>query len=204
MYNSSMRQYTPEQLGCINVYCQVCLAFDWLQKRVSISSIQNPSFENCYKQGAIVLKASQDISKFISNLFRGDDALSNYFQDNIRQCNSALAFIFLKCTPDLQLPAGNIQNFKIYGELYHMQRHINAELHDNDSLYYAQLYFYDPTFALEQRIIKNLQLNPDLLYQLTETFYVCNPFINIYKTTAKQIQSFAINTTEEICVVLNP
>ena len=33
-----------------------------------------------------------------------------------------------------------------------MQRHINAELHDNDSPHYAQLYLYDPVFATEQRI----------------------------------------------------
>ena len=36
-----------------------------------------------------------------------------------------------------------------------MQRHINAELHDNDSLYYTQLYLYNPTFALKQRITRN-------------------------------------------------
>ena len=34
--------------------------------------------------------------------------------------------------------------------------------------------------------------------------YVCNPFINIYKTAAERIQSFATNTTAEIRVVLNP
>ena len=85
-----------------------------------------------------------------------------------------------------------------------MQRHINAELHDNDSPHYAQLYLYDPTFASEQRITRNPQLNPDLLRQLTETLYVCNPFINIYKTAAERIQSLATNTTEEIRVVLNP
>lgn len=33
--------------------------------------------------------------------------------------------------------------------------------------------------------------------------YICNPFINIYKTIAEQIQSFAINTIEEIYIILN-
>ena len=85
-----------------------------------------------------------------------------------------------------------------------MERHINAELHHNDSLHYAQLYFYNPTFAVEQHITRNSSLNPDLLRKLTKTLYVCNPFINIYKTATKQIQSFAKNTTEEIRVVINP
>ena len=68
-----------------------------------------------------------------------------------------------------------------------MQRHINAELHDNDSPHFAQLYLYNPAFAVEQCVTRNLQLNPNLLREFTKTLYVCNPFINIYKTAAKQI-----------------
>ena len=48
------------------------------------------------------------------------------------------------------------------------------------------------------------QHNLDLLRQISEILYVYYPFINIYKTAAEQIKSFATNTTEEICVVLNP
>ena len=48
------------------------------------------------------------------------------------------------------------------------------------------------------------QLNLDLLRQLSKILYICNPFINIYKTAAKQIQFLAINTTEKIGVILNP
>ena len=66
-----------------------------------------------------------------------------------------------------------------------MQRYINAELHDNDSPYYAQLYLYNPTFTIEQHITRNPQLNPAFLRQLIEVLYDCNPFINIYKTMAK-------------------
>ena len=58
----------------------------------------------------------------------------------------------MKCTSNLRLPAGSIQNFQIHGELYYMERHINTELHNNDSPHYTQLYLYDPTFASEQHI----------------------------------------------------
>ena len=85
-----------------------------------------------------------------------------------------------------------------------MQRHINAELHDNDSPHYAQLYLYDLIFAIKQYITKKPQLNSDLLCQLIVVFYDCNPFINIYKTVAEQIQSLITNTTEKIRVILNP
>lgn len=188
----------------MNVHCEFCLALHWLQERVSTSSVQNPRFENCCKQGAIVLEAPQNIPDFISNLFHADDPLSRHFRENIRQYNSALTFTSLKCTPDLRLPARDIQNFQIHGELYHMQRHINAELHDNDSPHYAQLYLYDPKFATEQRISRNPQLYPDLLRQLTEVLHGCNPFINIYKTATERIQSLNNNGMEEIRVILNP
>ena len=203
-YNSSTRQCIPEQLGRMNIPCQFCSALHWLQKRVSTSSRQNLRFENYCKQGAIVLEAPQNVPELFSTLFRADDPLSKHFRDNIRQYNSALAFTSLKYTPDPRLPVGGVQNFQIHGELYHMQKHINAELHDNDSPHYAQLYLYDPTFAVEQRITRNPQLNPALLRQLTEVLHDCNPFINIYKTAAERIQSLTTNTTEEIRVLLNP
>ena len=188
----------------MNVFCQFCSVLHLLQERVYSSSVRNPSFESCCKQGAIVLDAPRNIPEFISNLFHAADLLSKHFRDNVWQYNSALAFTLLKCTPDTRLPAGGIQNFQIHRELYYIQRHINDELHDNNSLHYAQLYLYDPAFAVEQRITRNPQLNPNLLRQLIETLYDRNPFINIYKTAAKCVQSSITDTTEEVRVILNP
>ena len=188
----------------MNVSCQFCSALHWLQKNVPTSSTRNPNFENYCKQGAIVLEAPRNVLEFILNLIQAGNLLSKHFRNNIRKYNSALAFISLKYTSDPRLPAGRVQNFQIHGELYHVKRHINADLHDNDSPHYAQLYLYDPIFAVEQRITRNPQLNLDLLRQLTEILHGCNPFINIYKTAAKQIQSFIANTTEKVCIILNP
>lgn len=151
----------------MNVYCQFCSALHCLQERVYLSLVQNLSFESCCKQGAVVLDLPRNVFEFISNLFQAKDPLSKHFRDNVWQYNSALAFTSLKCTLDTRLPAGEIQNFQIHGELYHMHKYINVKLHDNDSLHYAQLYLYDPAFAVEQRITRNPQLNPNLLRQLT-------------------------------------
>lgn len=121
----------------MNVHCQFCSALHSLQERVSTSSVHNSRFKNCCKQGAIVLKAPRNVPNFISNLFYVDNPLSRHFRENIRQYNSSLTFTSLKCIPNLSFPAGSIQNFQIHGELYHMQRHINAELHDNYPPHYA-------------------------------------------------------------------
>lgn len=75
-----------------------------------------------------------------------------------------------------------------------MLRHINAELYNN---------FYNSEFTTEQYITKNLQLNLNLLRQLVDVLYGCNPFINIYKIVVKQIQSFNINNIEEMYIILN-
>lgn len=151
----------------MNVYCQFCSALHCLQERVYSGLVQNLSFKSCCKQGAIVLDSPQNVLEFISNLFQAKNPLSKHFRDNIWQYNLVLAFTSLKYTPDTRLLAGGIQIFQIHGELYYIQRHINAKLHDNDSPHYAQLYLYDLAFAVEQRITRNLQLNPNLLRQLT-------------------------------------
>ena len=85
-----------------------------------------------------------------------------------------------------------------------MQKHINVKLHNNNSPHYAQLYLYDPIFAIKQRIRRNSQLNSDSLHKLTEVLYDCHPFINIYKTAAKRIQFLTTNTTKKIHIILNP
>lgn len=84
-----------------------------------------------------------------------------------------------------------------------MQRHFNIELHDNDILHYIQLYLYNLIFVVEQYIIRNSRLNSNFLRQLMEILHNYNLFINIYKTTAKRIQSFITNTKKEVCIILN-
>lgn len=60
-------------------------------------------------------------------------------------CNLHIILLYLGS----QVIAGSILIFKIYRELYHMQKHINTELHDNNVSYYAPLYLYDPEFATQ-------------------------------------------------------
>lgn len=74
--------------------------------------------------------------EFVSNLFHADNPLSKHFRNNICQYNSALVFISWKYTLDPTLPAGGVQNFYIHEELYYIQKHLNAKLHDNDTLHY--------------------------------------------------------------------
>lgn len=84
-----------------------------------------------------------------------------------------------------------------------MERLVNAELQDDDTSYYVKLYFYDPAFVTDQCIIRNSQLNPNLIYQLIEVLNGYNPFINIYNIAAKWIETPSKNTIEETCIIFN-
>lgn len=127
-----------------------------------------------------------------------------HFRDNIRKYNLVLVFTSLKYILDIKLQAGGIQNFQIHRKLYYILRNINVELYDNNTSHYAQLYIYDPIFATEQCITRNLQLKPDLLHQLIKVLHSYNPFIIIYKTRTEQIQFLIINTTKKMQLIFNP
>ena len=63
----------------MNICCQFCSKLHWLQERISTNTMQNPSFENCCKQGAIGLEAPKNVPEFISNLFQENDPLFKHF-----------------------------------------------------------------------------------------------------------------------------
>lgn len=83
-----------------------------------------------------------------------------------------------------------------------MQQHVNAKLPNNNTFYYAQLYFYDLVFAVEQPTMQNFQLNPVLLHQLIDILYNYNPYIRIYRTADEKIQLHT-NCENDIFVILN-
>lgn len=82
-----------------------------------------------------------------------------------------MAFKLLKYTLNLRLLIGEIQNFRIYGKLYYMQRYINIELYNNNIPHYIRSYLYNPAFIVEQSITRYLQLNLDLFCQFTKILH---------------------------------
>jgi hypothetical protein len=99
-------------MGAMNVKYGRCHALFWQEEH---------NFMNCCKQGEIVLSLIREPSDLLRRLLIRDYPISDSFFKNIRQYNSALAFIFIAYTPDRRLGV-HIYNptFQIQGELYYL------------------------------------------------------------------------------------
>lgn len=187
----------------MTIRCENCSALHWLLERVKTSSKNSLRFENCCKQGSVILEPPKDPSQFLRHLFESDDVQSKHFRGNIRQYNSAFAFTSLKYQPDTRLGPGGYKCFSIHGQLYHMSRPLS--FHDQNQemdATYAQLYLYDSGIASARRSENNPSLNQILLQQLTAMLYECNLFIAIYKTTFERLQD--PGNSPDIRIILNP
>lgn len=60
--------------------------------------------------------------------------------------------------------------------------HKQLELDSKDTTQYAQLFFYDPHYAVEVQHRRNPDLNSQILETLIKMLHQVNPYINIYKT----------------------
>ena len=187
----------------MNVICDFCGAYHWIQERTANSSISNPQFETCCKQGDVDLPLFNQPPPLILDLLQSNNRRGREFRQNIRQYNSALAFTSINCkTTDRNASGSGIQCFQIHGELYHMHGPLRPGPDQTPA--YAQLYFYDPAYATEIRARRNRNLDPQLLRQLTDMLHeVNNPFIQLYKTAAERLADQQVPGSQ-LRVVLNP
>jgi hypothetical protein len=90
----------------------------------------------------------------LRRLLTRDYPISDSFFKNIRQYNSALAFIFIAYTPDRRLGASEYNPiFQIQGELYYLQGPLNPQA--SGEPVYAQYFIYDPDEVTRRRLARN-------------------------------------------------
>ncbi|KAG1167531.1 hypothetical protein G6F70_009455 [Rhizopus microsporus] len=56
------------------------------------SSLSNPSWESCCKQGSVQLQLLPDPPQYLKDLLASTDTQGSHFKDNLRQYNAAFAF----------------------------------------------------------------------------------------------------------------
>ncbi|CEJ01709.1 hypothetical protein RMCBS344292_15731 [Rhizopus microsporus] len=140
----------------------------WTQE---ISSMRNPTWESCCKQGSVYLQLSPDPPEYLKNLLASTDVQGRHFKDNLRQYNAAFAFTSLRCdivsAEERNASSNNNNNnnnrkgglnaFQIHDVLCYRQGSLfSAEV--NASLY-AQLYIYDPSYVAQRRSERNENLD---------------------------------------------
>ncbi|KAJ3751878.1 hypothetical protein EV360DRAFT_10055, partial [Lentinula raphanica] len=164
-------------LGQMNILCPRCHAFHWKAERTSRSL-----FGSCCDSGKVDLPHLSTPPRAIQGLFTATDPEATEFRDNITQYNSALAFT--------SLGADRIDNtvnrygprnwvFRIQGNLRHLSSALEPPPGRSPS--YAQLYTYDPTIALRQRMNRNPNVQESTMLSLQNALRLFNPYTKIYE-----------------------
>ena len=169
----------------MTVTCGHCGALHWAAEAAG-GTKRNPVFELCCKKGDIQLDLLPAPPDLIRRLFEGETPREKAFRRHLRQYNAALTFVSIKYTPDTRLARNTGPDcFQIHGELYHLQGPLDVTEHETPQ--YAQLFFYDPDFAVEARANRNTDLDPTLLRQLTDMLHEVNPYIPLYQTAKERL-----------------
>ena len=103
----------------MNILCHYCGACHWIQERLTRSTVANPIFTTCCKEGEVDLPPYSPLPKYLRDLLHHNNLQGRQFRENLRAYNSALAFTSIDCTPtDRGVGLGSVQVFQIHGELY--------------------------------------------------------------------------------------
>ncbi|KAJ7624194.1 hypothetical protein B0H17DRAFT_1288432 [Mycena rosella] len=172
---------TRHDLGPMNVACAHCGALHWIDERVAASSKHAPEFGICCNHGKVQLEGLHQPPEPLHRLLVGNDAQAQEFRSHITQYNSALAFTSLGVSDDKNINkhGPNAWVFRILGNLRHLSSALTAP--DGVSPSYAQLYMYDPSVALQQRMNRNSNLRRDTMQALQTMLTLFHPYAAIYK-----------------------
>ena len=186
----------------MNVACNSCAALHWIDERIPQPG--DPQFEACCKHGDINLPLFQPPPEYLRDLLESTTTSARQFRERLRSYNAALAFTSVNCTvTDRGVARGGPNCFQIHGELYHLQGPLEPPT--DVAPRYAQLYFYDPSYATDVRLRArpDTQLDATILRCLTAMLSeVRNPFIALYQTARERLQVQPTTTPSRI--ILNP
>lgn len=170
--------------GKMNVICPFCGAMMWIDEKSNSSSI-NPEFQLCCGKGQYVVERFSPTPSLISNLLKGNDAISKEFKQNIRAYNSSLSFTSLGVQLDssVQNRINGAYTFRIHGNLYH---NIGTSLEPTPGRApcYAQIYIYDAANELDNRHSTVKHISRETLAKLQAMMHEVNPYVHDFKTMA--------------------
>ena len=127
-----------------------------------------------------------DPPQCLQSLLQSQDVIGKQFRQHIHQYNASLAFTSLGAKLDDSIPGQGPYVFRIHGELYHHHGCLLPE--DGQMSRYTQLYIFDPSQALGQRLSNNDgTLSSGTLNELQEMMHRCNPFIHLYQQAAERL-----------------
>jgi hypothetical protein len=137
-------------LGRMEVQCEYCHAFLWLEEKLCRSSVRNPKFSLCCNQGDYTVEPLRPTLPLIRDLLTGNTPESREFKSKIRVYNSKFNFTSLGVQQDHSVQGRGPYTFRIHGTIHHRIESIFPWDAD-DSLKAAQLYVVDPDYQANLR-----------------------------------------------------
>jgi len=178
-------------LGRMEHTCPKCGALHWLNERVQKAGSTNmhPLFGMCCGDGSVKLPAPPPPPDPLRRFFSAPTQEARQFRENIRQYNAALSFTSLGAQVDdsVNRGGGGPPVFKIHGELHHQ---IGSLLppHGQPPVY-TQLYILDSHEALNYRMQRNSDLDPDVMYRLGGLIFENHRWAQIFKRAHEVFQA---------------
>jgi hypothetical protein len=112
----------------MDAVCSTCGTFHWIDEWKSKSTINSPAFTACCWDRKVKLALPKCPPRPLWELFMGQHPLSQSFFQNIRQFNSALAFISMGTDWVEERPAGQGPYvYKIGKSVYHSSGNLDVE-----------------------------------------------------------------------------
>jgi len=181
--------------GPLQHKCNYCGALHFEKERP-----RDDAFTKCCHKGSVKL-GPVDVPSYMKDLYQGQQPESLNFRNNIRQYNNSFAFTSMGAKV-CSLGAGPYC-FKIHGQIYH--RMSDAMPEEGARPHFSQLYFMDPTEALEQRISEKPNENclPEVLPKIDQLLRNVNPFACSYQFMREKIEEQSTTKTVIMDIITN-
>jgi hypothetical protein len=178
-------------IGTMDVACSSCGALHWMSEKLEGSSKTSPRFGICCDSGQVRIPLLNPPPRELQELYEGTDQRSTEFRDNIRQYNMALAFTSLgveseRSVNDPRRHGRSGWVFCIQGQLSHWSGALSPC--DGIAPAYAQLYIYDHTVALQQRMKRNTDLDRTTMKILQQIIIDHHRYVSMYKQVYEILQ----------------
>ncbi|ORE22817.1 hypothetical protein BCV71DRAFT_240819 [Rhizopus microsporus] len=209
-YISQHSRLRPLVLGSMDKECLHCHALHWIDETQDTSSLRNPSWESCCKQGSVQLQLLSDPPEYLKDLLASTDTQGRHFKGNLRQYNAAFVFTSLGCdlvsAEDCANNNGNNNNnrdgldaFQIHGVLCHRQGPLTLV----ESTMLAQCNPFASVYRHTHEILSNHETDSNNYQTETNTPYiVISPSMRMRLIEGGDRRIQNLPTMEEVTAVI--
>lgn len=162
------------------IECSLCQAKHFIVERKTGSTVNNPIFIKCCKEGRLItLPKWPQMNQIIANLLRENTEKGKNFRTYIRLFNSIFGFGSMRANFDRRL-ATTLQGtytFRISGAVHHLVGDIQDQ--GIEEATFGEIYIYDPRDQIERRSTMFPNLNLEVL-ETIQRIMLQNPLANAY------------------------